>query len=63
MYFLERREQIARPNILGNKSFPIYTYRWKTIYTCPERWPLEDILSNLNRKDYRITSNQPEEIT
>lgn len=63
MYFLERREPIVRPNILGNKSFPIYTYHWKAIYTCPERWPLEDILSKLNQKEYRITSNRPEEIT
>jgi len=51
------------PNILGNKSFPVYTYRWKAIYTCPERWPLEDILSRLDRKNYRITSNRPEETT
>lgn len=63
MYFLERREPVVRPNILGNKSFPVETYRWKAIYVCPERWPLEDILSKLDRKNYRIISNQPEEST
>ncbi len=63
MYFLERREQVAMPNILGNRSFPVYTYRWKAIYTCPERWPLEDLLSKLDHKNYRITSNRQEETT
>lgn len=54
---------VTRPNILGNKSFLVHTYQWKAIYTCPERWPLEDILSKLDRKNYRITSNRPEETT
>lgn len=63
VHFLERRESVTRPNILGNKSFLVHTYQWKAIYTCPERWPLEDILSKLDRKNYRITSNRPEETT
>jgi hypothetical protein len=60
MYFLERREPVAMPNILGNTSQPVHTYRWKIIYTCPERLPLEDILRGLDEDKYRITSNQPE---
>jgi hypothetical protein len=60
MYFLERREPVAMSNILGNTSQPVHTYRWKAIYTCPERWPLEDILGGLDKEKYRITSNQPE---
>lgn len=61
MFFLERRESVARPNILGGHSFPVHTHRWKAIYTCPERWPLEEILAKLDKQNYRITSNQPEE--
>jgi len=26
-----------------------------------ERWPLEDLLSKLDKNKYRITTNQPEE--
>ena len=61
VYFLEHREPIARPNILGNSSQPVHTYRWKAIYYCAERRPLEDMLSKLDKHKYRITSNQPEE--
>ena len=61
VFFLERREPIAMPNTLGNTSQPVPTYRWKAIYTCPERWPLELILFKLDQKKYRITTNQPEE--
>jgi hypothetical protein len=60
VYFLERREPVAMPNTLGNTSQPVHTYRWKAIYTCPERWPLEGILNRLDKDNYRITSNQPE---
>lgn len=59
MYFLERWEQVVRPNILGNKSFPVYTYQWKAVYACPERWPLESLLEKMDRKTHRITSNEP----
>lgn len=37
MFFLERKEPVAMPNVLGNTSQPVHTYRWKAIYTCPER--------------------------
>ena len=61
MYFLERREPVSMPNILGGTSQPVPTYRWKAIYYCVERWPLEDLLSKLDKNNYRITTNQPEE--
>jgi len=60
MYFLERKERIARPNILGNHSFPIYTHRWKAIMVCEEREPLEKELEKLDRENYRITNNKGE---
>lgn len=61
MFFLERREPVVLPNILGNTSQPVPTYRWRAIYTCPERWPLEAMLEKMDRSKYRITSNQPGE--
>lgn len=60
MYFLERKETIARPNILGNCSFPVYSERWKAIMACEDREPLEKELAKRNPKKYRITSNKEE---
>ena len=41
MFFLERKERYVLPNILGNRSFPVYTHRWKAVAKCEEREPLE----------------------
>lgn len=60
MFFLERKEPVVMPNILGNKSQPVPTYRWKAIYSCVERSPLELLLSKMDSKTHRITSNIPE---
>ena len=57
MYFLERKEPYAMPNILGNHSMPVHTYRWKAIAVCEEREPLEELLKSKDGKKYRITSN------
>lgn len=57
MYFLERKEPYTMPNILGNHSMPVYTYRWKAIAVCEEKEPLEEQLTKLNKDNYRITSN------
>ena len=59
MFFLERKEPVALPNILGGTSQPVHTHRWKAIYTCPERWPLEAMLRHMDPKTHRITSNSP----
>lgn len=61
MYFLERKEMVWKKAVLGNCSFPVETYRWKAIYTCPERWPLEALLRHMEPKTHRITSNSPAE--
>lgn len=57
MYFIERKEPYAMPNILGNHSFPVHTYRWKIIAKCEEKEPLEEIISNMDSSTHRITSN------
>lgn len=64
MYFLERKENISRPNVLGNCSFPVHTYRWKQMAICEKREPLEKIVSSVpdkDQKNYRIISNNLEE--
>ena len=30
-YRLQRKEQRVLPNVLGNHSFPVYSWRWKDI--------------------------------
>lgn len=57
MYFLERKEPYAMPNILGNRSFPVHTYRWKIIAMCEEKEPLEKELQKMDNTTHRITSN------
>ena len=57
MFFLERKEQYVLPNILGNSSFPVYTYRWKAIAKCEEREPLEEIMKDMDAETHRIVSN------
>lgn len=63
MYFLERKETIAKPNILGNCSFPVYSERWKAIMACEDREPLKKELAKHNPNKYRITSNKEEQPT
>lgn len=57
MYFLERKETYTMPNILGNRSFPVATFRWKIIAKCEEKAPLEQIIKQMDIKTHRITSN------
>lgn len=61
VFFLERKETVFMPNILGNTSQSVPTYRWKAIYACPERWPLETLLEKMDGATHRITSNNPAE--
>ena len=60
MYFLERKEAYAMPNILGNHSMPVHTYRWKQLYACEKKEPLVDLIpKGVEAKEYRIISNEP----
>lgn len=61
MYFLERKEPYSMPNILGNCSFPVKTYRWKAVAVCESIEPLKEHLKSLENKNYRITSNEIKE--
>lgn len=52
-YCLQRKESYAMPNILGNKSFPVYTYRWKDIAISEDKKALEELILD-GRAEYRI---------
>ena len=58
-YRLQYREHVARPNVLGNHSFPVHTYRWKDIAASDDRAALEKIMPN--DKDDRIVDTRPNE--
>lgn len=60
MYFLERKEPHALPNILGNHSFPVHTYRWKTVAVCKTEEPLQRMIPADRAADYLIISNNEE---
>lgn len=53
-YRLQRKESIAMPNVLGNKSQPVYTYRWKDIAASDDKAVLENIFATLPQDKYRI---------
>lgn len=57
MYFLERKEPYSMPNILGNCSMPVKTYRWKAIAVCEAIEPLKRELEKLDKSKYRISNN------
>jgi len=57
MYFLERKESYNMPNILGNCSQPVPTYRWKAIAMCEDDTLFKDELEKMDKKTHRITSN------
>ena len=58
-YRLQRKETVAMPNVLGNHSMPVYTYRWKDIAVSDDKSALTDIMP---RGDgYRIEDTRPRE--
>lgn len=59
-YRLQRKEAYTTPNILGNRSFPVHTYRWKDIAASDDRAALEKLMPN--SRDYRIEDTRPNEI-
>lgn len=52
MFLLERRKQ-------NDPGSNVHASDWETIYICPERKPLEFILTKLDRRNYRITAREP----
>lgn len=58
-YRLQKKVKVAMPNILGNHSMPVDTYRWKDIYASDSKAELEAILPKGN--EYRIEDTRPNE--
>lgn len=56
-YRLQRKEPYTMPNILGNCSFLVHTYRWKDIAVSDDYAALEKIMPN--NKNYRIEDTRP----
>lgn len=56
-YRLQKKVPIARPNILGNHSFPVHTYQWKDIAVSDDREALVKVMPN--DRDYRIEDTDP----
>lgn len=57
-YRLQRKESYSMPNILGNCSFPVATYRWKDIAVSDDKEILTEYMEYLKTKnpknEYRI---------
>lgn len=51
-YRLQRKEPYSLPNILGNRSMPVHTFRWKDIAMSDDIKELEKHLPK--NKNYRI---------
>ena len=51
-YRLQRKEPFSMPNILGNRSYPVKTYRWRDIAGSDDLAALEKIKPA--GSDYRI---------
>lgn len=57
-YRLQRRETLVRPNVLGNHSMPVHSYRWKDVACSDDREALVEMAAG--REHYRIEDTQPE---
>ena len=56
-YRLQRKEQWVVPNILGNRSMPVYSWRWKDVYASNNYNLLADCMQEIVDKDYRNLHN------
>ncbi len=57
-YRLQVKTAIAMPNILGNHSMPVHTYRWTDIAVSNDKTAIEEHKAKLeqadSRREYRI---------
>lgn len=49
-YRLQRKESVSQPCIIGNRSYPLPTYRWKDIAVLDD---LDALKANLRKDDNR----------
>lgn len=54
-YRLQHKQSYVMPNILGGRSFPVYTYKWVDIAVSDDKTKLEEYAGELLKtKLYRI---------
>lgn len=51
-YRLQRKEDWVIPNILGNRSMPVHSWRWKDIYASDDYDALANLMKEIIAKDY-----------
>lgn len=51
-YRLQRKEQFVLPNVVGNRSMPVYSYRWKDILVSDSKDELTKYMPD--NENYRI---------
>lgn len=57
MYFLERKEPISIKTVIGNKVYPLPSYRWKAIAVSDDEESLKKLMEKMDKDIHRITSN------
>ena len=57
-YRLQRKEPYVMPNIIGNRSIPVHTYRWKDILASDNKAELKKYLP-ADDSNYRIEDTRP----
>ncbi len=53
-FALQRKEAYAMPNILGNRSFPVHTHRWRDIALSDDKDELVKLIPSQCSANYRI---------
>ena len=61
---LQRKDPISKPYIIGNRSYPYPTFRWKDIAASDDKSVLVDMLPTLGSR-YRVidTRTETEEVS
>ena len=61
-YRLQRKEPWVIPNVLGNRSMPVHSWRWKDIYASDDYdWVagiMKDIVAEGHGDSYRIEDTE-----
>lgn len=61
-YRLQYKEPISKPYVIGNRSYPYPTFRWKDIAISDDANALEAMIPPFATKNYRIEDTRRREI-
>lgn len=63
-YRLQYKQPYAMPNVLGNHSFPVHTYKWVDIAASNDLEALKEYAgARIHNSKYRIEDTRKNEIT